>query len=225
MGRKPINRSDREKLQGRWFWCILYEDEMTEETLNRLSSFWDSFFYIRHDSDIWDEEGRDKFCIDHQIPLDCTDEEYNGIKLPVLGQPKKPHYHIVGFVSNPCILGRAAIKFGVKSQFVQRIEKSKKAIRYLLHLDEVNKHKYGIEELITNDEAIVQKYCGDEEMSVNEKARIILEVIERDYKCGILYLCQRFIDMGVYDEFRRGQHLYTSIIWELRNKEKEVKEK
>lgn len=223
MGRKSLNTEQREKIKGRWFWCVVYEQEATEIFFNRVQFWCDDFFYIRHDEDVITEADHDEWLIDRKLPLDYSEKTYLEEEVPVIGQKKKPHYHVIGYKSDVSLLGTVARQFGIPSNRVQKIDKSDDAIRYLLHLDSPGKHKYRIEEVITNNEAKLTKACNKDGVSVTDKATIILEILERDYKLSMLALCQQMIMNGVYDEFRRGQHLYTSIIWELRNKEKEVK--
>lgn len=226
MGRKNLNRTDREKLQGRWFECIMYDSEATPERLNRLSAgYWDEFYYIRHDRDLISQLEADSWCIDHDIHCDSniTNNDVDG--KPVVGSIKKPHYHIVAYVKNPCILARAAIKFDIPSNRVQRVEKSKSAIRYLLHLDQPEKTSYRLEEIITNNSSALSRYCAGDGLSVDDKARIIIEKLEQCYNFTMSQICMEMIHNGVYDEFRRGQHLYTAIIYELREQGKSKRRK
>lgn len=223
MGRKSKNYSDREKQQGRWFTCIIYEDDGTEYLLNRLPSFWDEFYYIKHDQDIVSENDRATWLLDRGYPANYP-EPYTDIvppdRVPVVGEIKKTHYHIVAYHEAPIILGLAATKFDVPSNRVQKVSKAKSAVRYLLHLDNPEKHKYQIEELINNNPARLENFMNGDEISVMDKARIILETLEMHYNCSMIFICQRMIDLGVYDEFRRGQHLYSAIIYELREKDR-----
>lgn len=234
MGRKSKNYTQREKQQGRWFTCILYDSPETEWQLNRLPSdagYWDEFYYIKHDQDVITENERATWFIDHNLPLESKfdglwdEEKQEYVYAPIVGEKKKPHYHVVAYHNDPIILAVAATKFDVPSNRVQIVHKAKSAVRYLLHLDNPEKHKYFIEELITNNEARLQKFLQCDELTVMDKARIILECIEQNYNCSFLYLCQRMIDLGVYDEFRRGQHLYSAIIYELREQNKTKKER
>ena len=220
LGRKSKNYSNREKEQDRWFECLVYENDKTEYILNRLPSYWDEFYYIKHDQDTISENDRADWLIDRKLPVDYSEITYNGEKVPVIGEKKKTHYHIVVYKENAVLLGLAATKLDVPSNLVQRVIKAKSAIRYLIHLDNPEKHRYQIEEIIHNNEARLSKFMNGDEFSVMDKARIILETIEVNYNCSMLNLCQRMIDLGVYDEFRRGQHLYTAIIYELKEKDR-----
>ena len=220
MGRKKISRSDRELIQAYWFEAIIYEGEANEFRLNRLNEFWDEFFYIVHDRDVITELDRDEWCIEHDIHCDSNLAELGIDGYPVVGTLKKPHIHAIGYTKNPCILARAAIKFDIPSNRVQKVENRKKAIRYLVHADYPHKTQYRIEEVVTNNSALLSKMLDGDGLTVTDKARIILETLETCYDMSMLQICTQMIQNGVYDEFRRGQHLYTSIIIELRNQNK-----
>ena len=97
-------------------------------------------------------------------------------------KPKKPHYHVFLNYGNGNVKPKdVAAWFNIKENAVERIHTNKfRTLRYYLHLDEENKHKYSIDELISNFD--VQKYFLSEEnkMSKSELIKLCAEgVINR----------------------------------------------
>lgn len=208
MGRKPKNYTEREKRQSRNWSAIVYEDSDSydcETIINRLSYFWDEtikFYYIKHDRDKYTQTDVDLWDLDHPDEL-CPF---------FAGDLKKSHYHIVVHTDNPIILGRAAQKFGLTSNFVQEVKNRKQMIQYLIHMNNPEKTQYEIDEVITNDEKIQGWFVQD--MSSTEKADCLLNYIIDNPDCSLFGLTMFAINSGVYDELRRAQHLYSSIIKE-----------
>lgn len=205
MSRPSKNYSSREKKEGRNFSCILYPDSSeydAELLLNRLSSFWDRFYYILHDKDVYLVEDVDKWTVDH--PHECCPFKE--------GDPKKPHYHVIGHVDAPCILGRAATKFGIESNYVQKIDNLSNAVQYLLHMNHGYKYQYDRECLITNDDNI-EKLLSKRK-SMTEKANIIVDFIGSGSCHNIMELSQFAIKNECWDELRRGQHIYLALLQE-----------
>lgn len=205
MARPSKNYTKREKKEGRTWTCILYDSPDIELKLNRLQYFWDNFYYIKHDKDVWTEEDIDRWVIDHEGE-DCPYQA---------GEPKKVHYHCIGY-SSPCVLGRAATKFDVPSNMVQHVKSKKAAIRYLIHLDHPAKHQYSPEEIVTND-LDVEEYLKNE-ISATKKAKLLIEYIYSVERVTFYSLSMYAIENELWDELRRGQHLYSQLLAE-HNKE------
>ena len=206
MARLTENYTKREQKQGRTFTCELYPDSQSydcELLLNRLSYYWEKFYYILHDKDVYTEGDYDKFLSNNKYEPDW-----------VIGQLKKPHYHVIGYSSSPCMLGRAAKKFGVPSNSVQKVEKFKEAVQYLIHINHPNKYQYSPEEIITNDESLPTILKRKQE--AEEKADMLFTFILESDVVTITELSKFAIKNHLWDELRRGQHIYTALINEKR---------
>lgn len=212
MARPSKNYSPREVKKGNQFETIIYEDSTEYDCqliLNRLSSFWETWYYVRHDNDVYTEEDLDEYIEEH----DGQEPEWK------VGQKKKNHYHVYGVQKSAIQLGRAATKFGVPSNMVRPIKNLKGAVRYLIHKDHSQKYQYMPEEVITNNESW-QKYLKDKKEN-EEKARELLEVVF-DEKCMTMTQLAKFaIENGCWDELRRGQHIFSCILNERRMKKNE----
>lgn len=208
MGRPRKNYTERELEEGKHFLTVLYPDSETYDCnllLARLESWWDEWFYILHDKDFYTEYDYDRYKLEEK-------EEPPW----VVGELKKPHYHIIGHVEGKCVLGRAAIKFGVPSNDVQKIGNYKKAIQYLIHLNNPEKYQYDKAEVNSNVLEKLEKYMKKEN-DASEKARMILDYIYTGNVCTVTALAEFALKNSCWDEFRRGQGLYTTILNERIN--------
>lgn len=204
MPRLKKNYTPRELQESRCFLSLIYPDSETYDyqiILNRLPYYWDNFYYILHDKDVYLELDYDKY-----ISENGHEPEWK------IGDLKKPHYHLIGYCS-PTTLGRAASKFGLPSNYVQIAEKSlKDNIIYLIHRKEPWKYQYQEEEIITNDGEISTKLRV--KVDTEEKAAMLLEAIFSSEICTISELSKYAIQNHCWDELRRGQHIYCSLLKE-----------
>lgn len=139
MGRKRLNPDNRASpdypnLQGQNFQCILYPDATNyncDFIINHIlpdSGFFQSWFYILHDSDLNDDG-----CI------------------------KKAHYHVIVTKTSPSKIGIVSKQLGVPVTDVERCRSLKDCINYLDHNEILDKHQYSKDEIITNDHALLNK--------------------------------------------------------------------
>lgn len=212
MGRKSKDYDSRELEQGRAFQCIIYPDSEEYQyqlLLNRLESFWDKALYILHDCDSYTESEVEEWKIKNNSE-DCP----FGV-----GELKKPHFHVIGYREAPLILGCAATKFGIPSNYVQKCKSFKAAVRYLIHKDQPDKFQYDVEKirLIKIDERELSKLMKVD-VDVMDKGKKLFEyIVTHDY-VTLTQLTKFSFENDCYDELRRGQHLYTSLIVERNRK-------
>lgn len=216
MARLKKDYTPRELKESRCFLALIYPDSEAydyEIVLNRLPYYWDNFYYILHDKDVYLELDFDKY-----VAENGKEPEWK------IGDLKKPHYHLIGYCS-PTTLGRAATKFGLPSNYVQVAEKPlKDNVQYLIHRKEPWKYQYAEEEIITNDGQVSTKLRV--KVDAEEKASMLLEAIFSSEICSITELSQYAIKNHCWDELRRGQHIYSNLIREkqvmARNEYKEI---
>lgn len=138
---------DYEKLEDYKFCAILYEDSENYKTsldsiLNyALPSYFDKYFYIKHDKDV-----------------------------NINGELKKSHYHVVLVKSSPSTIGIVSKQLGIPANYVQRCETLKGSVTYLTHEEITDKISYGRDEIITNCISDISKYFKSDNDSDNGKA-------------------------------------------------------
>lgn len=212
MGRPKKNYSERELRQSRNFTALLYpdsEDYDCQLLLNRLESFWGTghFYYILHDRDAYSETDVDKWCLEN----DSSDCPF------IVGELKRPHYHVVTSVPDPLLLGRASTKFGVSSNYVQTVKRLKTAVQYLIHLNNPEKFQYSPSEIITNDVNLSRLL--NVELGSMDKAKLIIAYINGCNRPTLSKVADYCLQEGLWDELRRGQHIFTTLINEKRSAE------
>lgn len=209
MSRAKKNYTQRESIQGRHWETVIYvesKDYDYELLLNRLPYYWETYWYILHDKDFYTEKEHDEYVIDH----DGKEPDWK------IGDLKKAHYHVYGSTgtdkgASPCVLGRAAVKFGVMTHMVRPIKNLNKAVQYLVHANDKGKYQYSMDEIITNDEKLGVRMNKVE--SSSEKAQMLLDYIMNGCN-SISDLSYFAINNNLWDELRRGQHIYTALMRE-----------
>lgn len=204
MGR-PSKYSDRESVKSKIWQCVLYPDSQSYDCVQVVEnikslSIWYAFILHNQDNilmtDIQDSVGSEN---------QYTDSD--------LGLHKKDHFHCVFQIANNKQLGLMANLIGLPSNYLQKTDNKVGSIQYLTHKNNPEKHQYGIDEITTNIQGIKRKYFADEDSIV--KANIILEFINNSpYILTITQVSIWACDQNCWDEFRRGQHIFTAVIKE-----------
>lgn len=189
----------RECCKSRYFAVLLYPDSNnynSDVVLKNVQAKFSTFAYILHDRDIWTAV--------HDDELEFEFKEEN------IGKPKKPHIHVVLYSDGPKQLGLVAKMLGISSNYVRTVENKVGAYQYLIHQNNPEKVQYKVEEVVTNIENFRKKYFSKDGTM---KAYQILEFIESvDRPLTVTEVSRWCMNELVWDEFRRGQHIFTQII-------------
>lgn len=178
------------KIRGENWTIVLYtENEEDMKILEYIKKNY-KYAYIVHDSDFE------------------TDEETGEIK------QKKEHIHVIFIFENAREIGAIAKELNIER--LTRIEKVKSIrymFRYLLHLDQPTKTKYEKDQIKSNCNELITKYCKeDKEPQDIEKLYEYIYTIDRHiYIHEVLEYALR---NNLYSSFRRGTNLMLRIIEE-----------
>lgn len=203
MGR-PEKYSSREKIKSKIFSSVLYEDSTSynyEEILKNIKANSVQYAYIVHDKD--------------EVTLNDLEEQegIEEVQLKYVGEKKKKHTHVVWIVDNSIQLGLAANIMGIPSNYVKKVKNKVGALQYLIHKNNPEKYQYEPECIVTNIENFRKKYTEDLEGIV--KAIKIMDFIDSiEGPVTISAVARWSTENYCWDEFRRGQHLFTAIIKE-----------
>lgn len=195
MGRN-ILYSGREAVKSKTWSAILYPDSSVynfDEVLEniRLKSY--RFAYILHDQDYFTSD-------------DCEVESD-------IGKKKKDHVHVVFFWDNSYQLGYIANKIGLPSNYLQKTESRTGAIQYLIHKNNPEKHQYNISDIWTNIEKIQTKFFSDDDC-IMKASKLLDFITSYSGQLTVTQVASWAISENCWDEFRRGQHLFTALISE-----------
>lgn len=206
MSRGKLYSESRELIKSRVFTCMLYldsEDYDIGEVLNNAKLNFVQYAYIVHDSDTY-----------AQIDAERWQDKHPGEEVPfTVGTPKKSHIHLVVITSNATQLGLVASLLGIRSNYVEKVKNKIGAFQYLVHKNNPEKFQYDASQVVTNIEDFAKKYLRDEDGTM--KASKILEFIQSTPRVlSITEVSCWCIENYVWDEFRRGQHIFSSLIFE-----------
>lgn len=205
MARPSSNYSAREREQDYKFTALIYPDSTTygfQYVLNSLDYVFSEWYYIYHDKDTYDSSDVD-LSLDEETKADF-----------VVGQLKKPHYHIVGVKEHPAMLGLVAKQLQIPSNFVQRCKKMEQAVLYLTHSNSPSKYQYSRDEIHCKQGYSVSRYFS--KVDSISKAELILEHILNVSGDSKLALISWSLQSGTYSEVVRAYPVWRDIISEIR---------
>lgn len=187
--------SQVEKWRDRKFRMLLYPDDPTHaEAMERLK--YDGYTYgaILHDKDTWAD----------------GDE---GVTPEMIGQTKKPHWHVVVKFSNPVWNLPLAKKLGITPNYIKVCDNLDKALLYLTHETHPSKYQYDMEEVFGDLKVRIAALLADEDEGT--RALKIYDII-RNSPGTVTYseVFEKAIKAGLYGDFRR---MGSGIGWLIRD--------
>lgn len=148
LARNLIEKEIKMEKRIRNFAFLIYEDSALENWKEKLESLFVPSLFIYHDQDI-DSEGK----------------------------VKKPHYHVLVMLDTPHGLRRIKkmVSFvgGANDSFCE-VANLKGYARYLCHLDNLEKHRYQISEVVSLSGADYEKFIFTE----SDRIMLVREIIE-----------------------------------------------
>lgn len=176
--------------KSRKYICLTYETEKDSIEAKITACGAAKWAYAVHDKDILDGE---------------------------TGERKKPHTHIVLNFNNARSITAVADYFEILPQFVEPVKgKSERgALRYLLHLDNPEKHQYSQDELVTVG---YNKSIWQQAQSEEERVMELIDIIKDPKIKTYSDLIAAAVRSGCWTELRRGGYLLTKAFEEEREK-------
>lgn len=163
-------------MRARTFMIVLYPDDINFiEYLEKIVGSYEKYAYIKHDMDIEDDSG----------------------------EIKKTHLHVVLYFKNKKELSELAKEIGIPENYIKIWDSKIKAIRYLVHADNLFKYQYNVD-------AVIGTLKSDLVRSLNDGYEVrviteILEFIDNTPKLSYRGLTKWVLEKGYYAEFRRSQ--------------------
>lgn len=193
MGRNIVY-SGRELERSKTWQAVLYPDATNyrcDDVINNIKNLSYRFAMILHDDDYYTSN-------------DDVDES-------LVGTQKKVHFHVVFFWDNSYQLGYIAHKIGLPSNYLQKVASRNGAIQYLVHKNNPEKHQYNISDIVTNIEKLQSKYFSDDDC-IMKASKILSYITSYPTYLTVTSVAEWSIQENCWDEFRRGQHLFTALI-------------
>lgn len=127
------------------------------------------------------------------------------------GHLKKEHIHFVAYFKNACTVSALSKVLGIDDRFIEVCSSISSAVRYLIHLDDPDKHQYSSIDICTSDVDRVCGYLGQYKPTECEKVRLILSQIENGSGLGtVIHFC---LDNNCWSEFRRAYPIWRDLIF------------
>lgn len=191
--------SDPNNFKAGKFRIMLYPDDPSHKSAFEYITTHYHCAYILHDKDTITQADIDEH----------PDRGY------VLGEIKKPHWHIVLNVSGCRYVNSLAKEFNIKPNYILRCDSYEKALAYLTHFNNENKYQYSIDEVDGDLKSKLYKIIENE--GKDEDERILDLLLYIDQYPGYLsvtmfaYYCQ---SQGKWDMFRRSASIFINLIRE-----------
>lgn len=134
----------------------------------------------------------------------------------------KEHIHAVVFTENQTYNTSLAKSLGIEFKWIEQVKDRKKVLRYLIHLDNPDKHQYQEDEVMFTSEYAKQQFTVAVDVGVKEsedsKVLRLIELIDTfaylTYRQFVKLACEN----ELYDVVRRSNYLMCRIL-EEHNKE------
>lgn len=170
---------DRLTSKDRKFCALLYpdaEDYDCEQALNNLRAAFPRWAFCLHDKDTTDD-----------------------------GELKKPHYHVlIGTGQSALLISTVANKLAIPSNYIQFCDSFRGSVRYLIHLDHLDKYQYSPSDVQSNFNP--KKYFGD--VDGEGMSREIFDFLDNHVGCDWLEVIRWAMSSGNYAVFRRDYRIF-----------------
>lgn len=139
---------------------------------------------------------------------------------------KKNHTHVIIILENARTLDSVSKELNIESNRIEKIKSIRYMFRYLLHLDQPTKTRYEKDQIKSNVNELVTKYCKKD-----HEAEDITKIFEFIYSVDkYIYfheLLEYVLNNNLYSSFRRGTAIMKLLLEEHNklfiNKENEEK--
>lgn len=175
-----------EKFRDRKFCILLYPEDVTHvQALEKIKASYD-YACVLHDKDVDVESG----------------------------EVKKSHWHVVLVSGKNAIWSSSLSKeLGIDGNYIQQCRNVDRALEYLIHFNEEEKHQYSIEEVNGTLKARLNQLINCTNKSESDKVTELIEWIEtyQGY-LTISAFSKHCASVGMWDVFRRAGTIFIKII-------------
>lgn len=170
----------QEKFRDRKFSFLLYPDDATHvNALEIIKKSYD-YAYILHNQDI-----------------DKT------------GNIKKEHWHVLIAVGKNQLWSSAICKeLGIEHNYIRKVRNFDRALEYLIHLNDSNKHLYSIDEVYGSLKVRLSALINSSDKTEDEKIIDIVDMLNNiNLRLSMKEYVVQCAEMGVYDVLRRSGYI------------------
>lgn len=179
---------------------MLYPDS-TSYNYNEIVDNCKKFDYIciLHDQDLWTlEEAEEGKCQESQI-----------------GELKKPHLHLYLHFDSARSINSVCKLINLPPHYIEWLGNQHKALRYLIHLDHPEKHRYDKEAVSGTEYMLKQFHKAIEGRTEEDIFLTMLDILHSfPHSVAVSQIAAVFAKEGYYSEFRRNFALWNVLIKE-----------
>lgn len=129
------------------------------------------------------------------------------------GEVKKSHVHVVLSFPNAKWNSSVAEELGITPNYLEKCRDFEKALDYLIHYNDLDKHQYDIEEVQGNLKRELKKRILNDGKDENQKAYELLDYIENSPTyIDEMEFFKHACEVGMYDVARRSATILLRLI-------------
>lgn len=201
MAKKQVNQEEGNSYCRKFVLELYHDWENYDNITEFIKSHYPLYLGITHDKDIWTVE-------DYLEKQKYMDD--NGIKI---GDTKKIHdYYVIEF-ANPRYRYTIAKELGIDDRFVHKVKKYRGALEYSIHLNNLDKHQYSVDETFGTLKLELIKYVQSH-IFEEQKSTEIMDIILLRPSITLKELLEEVNKRGLYSTFRQGYSIYKDLMQE-----------
>lgn len=142
----------------------------------------------------------------------CYSNNYNYAYIFHDKDENKPHYHFQLYFTSQRYINSISKEFDVPTNLITIIKDKKKAIQYLIHLNDDSKYQYSIEDICSNFN--IDIYFSNKNVEMDDISSII-DYIDNQH-CIIYYynLMTFVLKNSIWSSYRRNYSIIKDIVQE-----------
>lgn len=131
------------------------------------------------------------------------------------GELKKAHWHVVINLKNARWRNAVAEDLGITPNYIRPIGNEEKALEYLIHFNEEEKHQYPIKEVEGPLKKRLERYIQQDDTPEEDKVEgMIAHILAQNKRVKVTDFALYCAKKGVWDVFRRSSVIFCKILEE-----------
>lgn len=133
------------------------------------------------------------------------------------GELKKPHYHFVIKLKNPCTLSALAKRLDVNENMLEYVKNVNSSLKYLIHYGDDNKFQYDPKEVDSNSDSFKNRFLDlvTKDIKESDKVLSIYEFINGVKKPINVNMLFKYVQKhNLWDAYRRNYAIIKDLTYQ-----------
>ncbi len=133
------------------------------------------------------------------------------------GELKKPHYHFVIKLKNPCTLSALAKRLDVNENMLEYVKNVNSSLKYLIHYGDDNKFQYEPKEVDSNSDSFKNRFLDlvTKDIKESDKVLSIYEFINGVKKPINVNMLFKYVQKhNLWDAYRRNYAIIKDLTYQ-----------